>query len=80
MPGLENLLDVGGEYAVRHRGEKHTWDSDNVKNLQHAVRSNNPKVYDDYAKSINIQDQKLMTLRGLFQSRMLKIFQKNQSL
>ena len=66
IPGLENLLDVGGEYAVRLRGEKHTWDSDNVKNLQHAVRSNNPDTYNEYAKSINIQDQKLMTLRGLF--------------
>ena len=76
MPGLENLLDVGGEYAVRHRGEKHTWDSDNVKNLQHAVRSNNPKVYDDYAKSINIQDQKLMTLRGLFSIKNAEDFSK----
>ena len=66
MPGLENLLDVGGEYAVRLRGEKHTWDSDNVKNLQHAVRSNNPDTYNEYAKSINIQDQKLMTLKRSF--------------
>jgi len=76
MPGLENLLDVGGEYAVRLRGEKHTWDSDNVKNLQHAVRSNNPDTYNDYANSINIQDQKLMTLRGLFAFKKAEDFSK----
>ena len=76
IPGLENLLDVGGEYAVRLRGEKHTWDSDNVKNLQHAVRSNNPDTYNEYAKSINIQDQKLMTLRGLFDIKNAKDFSK----
>ena len=76
MPGLENLLDVGGEYAVRLRGEKHTWDSDNVKNLQHAVRSNNPDTYNEYANSINIQDQKLMTLRGLFAFKNAEDFSK----
>ncbi|MDG1153046.1 MAG: glutamate synthase-related protein, partial [Hyphomicrobiales bacterium] len=76
IPGLENLLDVGGEYAVRLRGEKHTWDSDNVKNLQHAVRSNNPDTYNEYAKSINIQDQKLMTLRGLFTIKNAEDFSK----
>ena len=76
MPGLENLLDVGGEYAVRLRGEKHTWDSDNVKNLQHAVRSNNPDTYNEYANSINIQDQKLMTLRGLFAFKKAEDFSK----
>ena len=76
IPGLENLLDVGGEYAVRLRGEKHTWDSDNVKNLQHAVRSNNPDTYNEYAKSINIQDQKLMTLRGLFAIKNAEDFSK----
>jgi glutamate synthase (NADPH/NADH) large chain len=76
MPGLENLLDVGGEYAVRTRGEKHTWDSDNVRDLQHAVRSNNPEVYNSYAKSINIQDQKLMTLRGLFSIKTAEDFSK----
>ena len=76
MPGLENLLDVGGEYAVRLRGEKHTWDSDNVKNLQHAVRSNNSDTYNEYAKSINIQDQKLMTLRGLFAIKTAEDFSK----
>jgi len=65
-PGLENLLDVGGEYAVRLRGERHSWESDNVRDLQHASRSNNPQTYQKYADSMNIQNEKLMTLRGLF--------------
>tara|TARA_Y100000766_G_scaffold191670_1_gene164798 strand:- start:2231 stop:6844 length:4614 start_codon:yes stop_codon:yes gene_type:complete len=65
-PGLENLLDVGGEYAVRLRGERHSWESDTVRDLQHAARSNNPQTYQKYADSMNIQNEKLMTLRGLF--------------
>ena len=65
-PGLENLLDVGGEYAVRLRGERHSWESDTVRDLQHAARSNNSQTYQKYADSMNIQNEKLMTLRGLF--------------
>ena len=65
-PGLENLLDVGGEYAVRIRGERHSWESDTVRDLQHAARSNNGDTYQKYADAMNIQNEKLMTLRGLF--------------
>ena len=66
IPALKNLLDVGGEYALRMRGEEHAWNSDSVRDLQHAVRSNNSSTYEDYAKQINDQDKRLMTLRGLF--------------
>ncbi|MEC7734739.1 MAG: glutamate synthase large subunit, partial [Pseudomonadota bacterium] len=66
IPTLKNLLDVGGEYALRMRGEEHAWNSDSVRDLQHAVRSNNSSTYKDYAKQINDQDKRLMTLRGLF--------------
>ena len=37
---LRDSLDVGGDYAVRKRGEVHAWSSDEITNLQHAVRSN----------------------------------------
>ena len=60
------MLDVGGEYALRIRGEEHVWNNDTVRDLQHAVRSNNFSTYESYAKQINEQDKKLMTLRGLF--------------
>ena len=66
VPGQENMLDVGGEYALRIRGEDHVWNTDTVRDLQHAVRANNFETYESYAEQINEQDKKLMTLRGLF--------------
>ena len=36
VPGQENMLDVGGEYALRIRGEDHAWNTDTVRDLQHA--------------------------------------------
>jgi len=65
-PTLEDMLDVGGEYAFRLRGEKHAWNPTSVRNLQHAVRGNNTQDYKAFAASINEQDKNLLTLRGLF--------------
>jgi glutamate synthase (NADPH/NADH) large chain len=65
-PIYRNALDVGGEYAFRIRGESHSWTSDTVADLQHAVRGNLPDKYADYAKRINEQDRQLMTIRGMF--------------
>ncbi len=65
-PIYRNALDVGGEYAFRIRGESHSWTSDTVADLQHAVRGNQPDKYADYAKRINEQDRQLMTIRGMF--------------
>src|SRR5687767_11301450 len=36
-PIFKGMLDVGGEYAVRVRGEDHVWNSTTVSTLQHAV-------------------------------------------
>lgn len=65
-PVYKSMLDVGGEYAVRIRGEAHAWTSDVVADLQHAVRGNLPDKYRDYAKRINEQDRDYFTMRGLF--------------
>lgn len=66
-PILDDMLDVGGEYAYRLRGERHAWNPTTVRALQHAVRGNLPKEYATYAAAINEQDRNLLTLRGLFQ-------------
>src|SRR5882724_5288243 len=50
-----NMLDVGGDYAFRLRGEDHAWTPDSVSRLQHAVRGNNSAEYDLFAKTINEQ-------------------------
>ena len=65
-PVLKNMLDVGGEYAFRLRGEAHAWRPRTVADLQHAVRGNIPEKYREFAKAINDQSEQLMTMRGLF--------------
>src|SRR5476649_1488883 len=66
-PIYRNMLDVGGDYAFRLRGEDHAWTPDSVSRLQHAVRGNNPAEYDLFAQTINEQAERLLTLRGLMQ-------------
>lgn len=61
-----NALDAGGEYAYRVRGEEHMWTPDSIAKLQHATRSGSFSTYKEYAKLINDQSERLMTLRGLF--------------
>ncbi len=63
---LRDSLDVGGDYAVRKRGEVHAWSSDEITNLQHAVRSNSFDKFKEYTKSMDEQEERLFTIRGLF--------------
>ncbi len=62
-----HALDVGGEYAVRLRGEDHMWTADSISTLQHAVRGNSQEQYDAFARIINDQSERLLTPRGLFE-------------
>jgi glutamate synthase (NADPH/NADH) large chain len=64
-PIFKTMLDVGGEYAVRVRGEDHVWNATTVSTLQHAVRGNSQDKYRAFAKMLNEQDT-LVTIRGLF--------------
>ena len=66
-PVLENMLDAGGEYAWRVRGEEHMWTPDAIAKLQHGVRANRFETYQEYAGLINDQSKRHMTLRGLFE-------------
>ncbi|MEO8559302.1 MAG: glutamate synthase-related protein, partial [Rhodospirillales bacterium] len=65
-------LDVGGDYALRLRGEEHVWNTDTVAKLQHAVRGNSADSYKEFAALINDQSERLMTLRGLFSLKQSK--------
>jgi glutamate synthase (NADPH/NADH) large chain len=65
----KTALDVGGEYAFRSRGEDHAWTADSVATLQHAVRGNSQERYRAFAKLLNEQQERLLTLRGLFKLR-----------
>ena len=66
-PVLANMLDAGGEYAWRARGEEHMWTPDAIAKLQHATRAGNYNTYKDYAQIINDQSRRMLTLRGLFE-------------
>lgn len=66
-PIYKKMLDVGGMYQLRLRGEEHAWTASNIANLQHAVRGNNPKNYEEFAASINEQSERLLTIRGLME-------------
>lgn len=64
-PIYRSMLDVGGDYAVRVRGEDHVWNATTVSTLQHAVRGNSYEKYRAFAKFLNEQET-LVTIRGLF--------------
>ena len=65
-PIYSTMLDVGGDYAVRMRGEDHVWTAETVARLQHAVRGNSLDHYRAFAKIVNEQNERLLTIRGLF--------------
>ena len=68
-PVLSKALDAGGEYAFRVRGEEHMWTPDAIAKLQHSTRTNSFQTFKDYARIINDQSKRHMTLRGLFEFR-----------
>src|SRR5262249_15425009 len=65
-PVYRSSLDVGGDYALRLRGEDEVWTSQTVTALQHAVRGNSQDQYRTFAKIVNEQSERLLTIRGLF--------------
>jgi glutamate synthase (NADPH/NADH) large chain len=66
-PVLQGMLDAGGEYAWRVRGEEHMWTPESIAKLQHSTRQGSFATYKEYAKIINDQSRRHMTLRGLFE-------------
>jgi glutamate synthase (NADPH/NADH) large chain len=66
-PLYRNALDTGGEFAYRQRGENHIWTPETISKLQQSTRSNNRALYDEFAKEVNEQNERLLTLRGLFE-------------
>jgi glutamate synthase (ferredoxin) len=64
---LGMALEIGGDYRWRRDGEAHAVNPQTIATLQQAVRQNKPESYAAFAKMINEQNEKLMTLRGLFE-------------
>jgi len=68
-PVLASALEAGGEYAFRVRGEDHLWTPDSIAKLQNATRTGKYETYKEYARLINDQSKRHLTLRGLFEIR-----------
>jgi glutamate synthase (NADPH/NADH) large chain len=71
-PIYRTMLDVGGDYAFRLRGEDHAWTPETVSRLQHAVRGKRVDDYKAFAAAINEQSERLLTIRGLMKFKTAK--------
>jgi glutamate synthase (NADPH/NADH) large chain len=68
-PSPSGDLEVGGLHHFRAGGEQHLWSPRSVARLQHAVRAGDASSYEEYARLINDQTRRAMTLRGLWELR-----------
>ena len=66
-PISEQTLDGGGQYSYRREGEYHLFNPETIHKLQHACRSGSYEVFKEYSKLIDVQSQRLCTLRGLME-------------
>ena len=65
-------LEVGGIYQWKQRGEEHLFNPATIHLLQQATKSNDYSVYKKYAKIIDDQTKKAITLRGLLRFKSSK--------
>jgi len=60
-------LDPGGLYQWRLRGEQHSFNPESVSKLQHAVREESWKSFEQYARAADDDALRMRTLRGLLE-------------
>jgi glutamate synthase (NADPH/NADH) large chain len=60
-----NLLESGGKYAFRLKGERHLWTPQAISSLQQGVRTGRLDHYQTFAQLINEQERKHCTIRSL---------------
>ena len=69
-PGTsDELLPVVGLYAWRRDGEHHAWNPDTIALLQHAVRHGGWDTYEEYSRTVNSDNARRRTIRGLLAFR-----------
>ena len=66
---FETELSVGGSYHFRVNGEYHLLNPLTISKLQHAVRQESFKTFQEYTDLIDKQSRSLCTLRGLMKIR-----------
>src|SRR5437764_13150249 len=65
-------LTVGGSYHFRVNGEYHLLNPLTISKLQHSVRENNFKSFQEYTELIDQQSRSLATLRSLMKTKKAK--------
>ncbi|MCH7407823.1 glutamate synthase large subunit [Belliella sp. DSM 111904] len=61
------VLETGGVYQWKRRGEKHMFNPESIHLLQKSTRLNDYALYKKFAEKINVQTKDALTLRGLFE-------------
>ena len=64
-PIFHTSLPAGGEYQYRFGGEYHLSNPETIHKLQHACRTANYQIFQEYSALIDNQTRELCTLRGL---------------
>ena len=65
FPSANGMLDEGGEYHWRKEAEYHQLNPTTIALLQHATRSGNFKVFQQYSKAVNEHSRQAANIRGL---------------
>ena len=65
LSDFETELSVGGNYHQRVNGEYHLLNPQTISKLQHAVRQESSKTFQEYTDLVDKQSANLCTLRGL---------------
>jgi glutamate synthase domain-containing protein 2/glutamate synthase domain-containing protein 1/glutamate synthase domain-containing protein 3 len=61
----DGLLDVGGEYHYRARGERHAWNPGTIATLQRATREGNYSTFREFTRLANEEQRNAATLRAM---------------
>ncbi len=64
---FDTELAVGGSYHFRANGEYHLLNPESISKLQHSVRQNSFKTFQEYTDLIDQQSRNLATLRSLME-------------
>ena len=66
---VTGALLEGGQYQWRRDGEQHLFNPETVFRLQHATQAGRYDIFKKYTNLIDDQNERLCTLRGLFELR-----------
>src|SRR3989440_141921 len=68
-PIVHTSLPAGGEYQYRSGGEFHLVNPETIHKLQHACRTGNYRLFQEYSAPVDETSRQLCTLRGLMDFR-----------